>query len=180
MAEKSDYGIIYERSRRGAAGAVAVGFALIGFAVLVLTQDGVAGIRFSDDLRTMAVYLALPLAVALFVGHAHHAVLKGPSVVVGKDGIMVLYTKPPVGPIRWAEVKRFVPYRANGRPCVGIVLEDPEHTRSIHRHDLAPLIRAARGNKAHLGIPARMLNDQLPSIIRDLEEMRQRYSWRRA
>jgi hypothetical protein len=179
MAEKSDSGIIYERARSGAVGAVVVGFALLAFAIVVLTQDGIGGIAFSADLRTMAVYLALPLAVALFLGHAHHAVLRGPTVIAAKDGLTVLFTKPPVGPIGWAEIKRVVPFRSNGRPCVGLVLEDPAHTRLIHRQSLAPLLRVARRKKPHLGIQAKMLNDPLPTVIRDLEEMRQRYSWRR-
>jgi len=179
MAEKSDYGIIYARWRTGAFGAAAVGIGLIAFAAIVVTRNGIAGIPFSVDLQTMAIYLALPLGGALLLGHAHHAVRREPTVVADKDGITVLYTKPPVGPIRWAEIQRFVPFRSNGRPCVGMVLEDAEHTRSLHRQNLAPLIRVARRKRAHLGIPAKMMNDRLPVIIRDLEEMRQRYTWRR-
>ena len=180
MAEKSDYGIIYHRSKTGAYGAIGAAFALFAFVFVVLTRDGVGGVPFSTDLRTMAVYLALPFAVALLLGHVHHAVSKGPTVVASKDGITVLYTKLPVGPIRWAEIKQSVPLRSNGRPCVGVVLDDVEHMFSLHRQGLVPMIRAARRKRAHLGISGKMLDEPLPTVIRELEEMRQRYLWRRA
>jgi len=177
MPEKHDDGIIYYRAKGDAIGSVVVGFLLLILAVLTLTQEGIGGIPFSRDLQTMGTFLALPLGLVLVLANALHAVAKGPTVVAGEEGIVVLYTPQPVGPIRWAEIRGFTRFRSNGNPCLGIVLEDPEYTIQLHREEFAPLIRLARGKKAHLGIRGKMLDAPLPAVLRDLDELRQVQTW---
>jgi hypothetical protein len=179
MPEKGAGRIIYHRAKADAIGAVVIGFILIAFAIYVMTQEGFGGIPFSQDLRVMSIYLGLPLGVALIIGHSLHALAKGPTMVAGKEGVTVLYTPVPAGPIPWAEIKAFVPFRSNGQACLGIVLEDPDYTLTILQKELAPLRRIARGKRAHLGVRGKMLDAPMPVVIRDLNELHQVHSWHR-
>ena len=139
MPDKEDTGIIYYRSKSDASGALSVGCILLAFALLVLTQDGVFGIGFSKDLVVMSTYLALPLAVVLVLANIGHVVSTGPTVVAGKDGIHLLFTRRPVGPIRWAEINGFMAFRHQGKWHLGITFEDPLQTLAPIKEDVTAL-----------------------------------------
>ena len=123
MPDKKDTGITYYRSKPDAYGALSVGCLLLAFALLVLTRDGVWGIGFSKDLVVMSTYLALPLGVVLVLANIGHVVSTDPTMVAGKDGIYLLFTRRPVGPIRWAEINGFMAFRHQGKQHLGITFE---------------------------------------------------------
>ena len=178
MPEKEDIGIIYYRSKSHASGALSVGCILLAFALLVLTQDGVWGIEFSKDLVVMTTYLALPLAVVLVLANIGHVVYTGPTMVAGKDGISVLFTRRPVGPINWAEITGFTAFKHQGKHHLGITFEDPLQTLAPIKEDVSALVRRKGPKAAHLKIDGKMLDDDMETIVSDLEGLRQVYSWR--
>jgi hypothetical protein len=101
MPDRNEAEIVYYRAKSDASGALAVGCILLAFALLVLTQDSIAGIGFSKDLVVMSTYLALPLGVVLILANIRHIMAKGPTMVAMKDGITVLFTDQRVGPLHW-------------------------------------------------------------------------------
>lgn len=178
MPDKEDAGIIYYRSKAAASGALAAGCILLAFAMLVLTQDSVLGIGFSEDLVVMSTYVALPLAVVLVLANIGHVVSTGPTMVAGKDGITVLFTRRPVGPINWAEITGFTAFKHRGKHHLGITFEDPLQTLSPIKEEVSALIRRKGPKAAHLKIDANMLDDDMETVVSDLEGLRQIYSWR--
>ena len=178
MPDKEDTGIVYYRSKADAAGALVVGCILLAFAILVLTQDSIGGIGFSKDLVVMSTNLALPLGVVMVLANIRHVVAKGPTMVAGKDGITVLFTRQPVGPIHWTGIAGFKPFKHQGKWILGIILEEPARTLDPYKNDISPLRRRAGPKAIHLKINGRMLDDDMENIVRDLDEMRLLYSWR--
>ena len=177
MPDKVETGIIYYRSKSDAFGALAVGCILLVFALLVLTQDEIGGISFSKDLVAMSTYLALPLGVVMVLVNIGHVVAKGATVVAGKEGIIVVFTREPVGPFRWSEIAGFAPYKHQGKWILGVTLENPELTFHRHRGHISPLRRRGGPAAAHIKIHGKMLDDDMKKIVLDLEEMRQLNSW---
>ncbi len=180
MPEKAGTGVVYYRSKSDASGALAIGCILLGFALLVLTQDGIGGISFSRDLVVMSTYLALPLGAVMILVNIGHVVSTGSTVVVGKEGITVLFTREPVGPIGWSEINGFTPFKHQGKWILGITLENPAQTLALHKVRKSVLLRRAGPATAHIKIHGKMLDDDMEQIVQDLEEMRQVYSWRAA
>ena len=179
MAEKLDNGIIYYRSKSDAYGGLVVGCLLLGIAAVVLTQDSVWGIGFSQDLIMLCTYWALPIGVVLLLANIRHAVATGPTVVAGKDGITVLFTHQPFGPIRWSEITGFTSFQHQGKWFLGITLENPLQTLRPIEEAAAPLLKGIGPKAAHLNIPGAMMNDYMVSIESELEELRQVHTWRR-
>ena len=177
MPDKEDIGTIYYRSKSDAVGALAVGCILLVFALLVLTQDEIEGISFSEGLVAMSTYLALPLGVVMVLVNIRHVVSKGPTVVAGKEGIIVVFTREPVGPFRWSEIAGFKPFKHQGKWILGITLENPDLTFHRHKGHLSPLRRRGGPAEAHIRIHGKMLDGDVKKIAGDLEEMRQLYSW---
>jgi hypothetical protein len=120
----------------------------------------------------------LPLAVVLVLANIGHVVSTGPTVVAGKDGISVLFTRRPVGPIRWAEIAGFTAFKHQGKHHLGITFEDPLQTLSPIKDDVSALVRRKGPKAAHLKIDGKMLDDDMETIVSDLEGLRQVYSWR--
>ena len=180
MPEKADTGIVYYRSKADASGALAIGCILLAFALLVLTQGGVGGISFSRDLVMMSTYLALPLGVVMVLVNIGHVVSTGSTVVAGKAGITVLFTREPMGTIGWPEINGFTPFKHQGKWILGITLENPARTLALHEVHKSVLLRRGGPATAHIKIHGKMLDDDMEQIVRDLEEMRQVYSWRAA
>jgi hypothetical protein len=178
MAEKLDDGIIYYRSKSDAYGALVVGCLLLGFAAVVLTQDSVFGFGFSQDLIMLSTYWALPIGVVLLLANIRHAVARGPTVVAAKDGITVLFTPQPLGPVRWSEIAGFTSFRHQGKWFLGITLEDPLRTLTPIREAAKPLLKNIGPKAAHLNIPGKMMDDYMVSIESELGEMRQVHAWR--
>ncbi|MHA1528689.1 MAG: hypothetical protein ACTSVG_06690 [Alphaproteobacteria bacterium] len=178
MPEKAGTEIVYYRSKADEAGALVVGGILLAFAFVVLTQDGVGGIGFSKDLVVMSTYLALPLGVVMVLANIRHLVSRGPTMVVGKEGISVLFTRQPVGPIRWSEITGFTQFKHQGKWILGVTLDDPVRTLAPHKGRISALLARAGPAAAHVKIHGRMLDDEMEQVVRDLEEMRQLYSWR--
>lgn len=179
MPDFEQDGVIYYRGKGDAVGSVIVGLILLAFAFVVLTGTGVGGIPFSADLTAMATYLALPLGVVLVLAHVWHVMAKGPTMVAGKQGITVLYTGDPVGPIRWAEIKGFKVFRRNGNPFLGITLDDPAQTLYPYRESGRALFTGRGPKDAHLMIRGKMLDEDTWTIAERLEEMRLVHSWKR-
>lgn len=179
MPEFEQDGVIYYRGKGEAIVSIAVGLALLALGVSVLTQDQVAGIPFSTDLTVMGTYLALPLGVVLVLAHIRHAMGKGPTMVAGTEGITVLYTPKPVGPINWAEVKGFKMFRRNGMPFLGITLEDPARSLYTYREIGLPLITGRGPKDAHVMVKGKMLDENTVAVAERLEEMRLVHSWKR-
>jgi len=178
MSVRTDGQILYHRSKLRAAGAVVLGVFLLALAAVVLTRDELAGIRFSPDLVAMSRWLALPVGVALVLGHIAHLVARGPTLLANGDGITVLFTKRPVGVIRWTDIDSFTSFRHQGRPVLGINLEDPRRVLAPFRDDLPVLMRRGGPRVAHLSIDGNMLDEPMKTVLHDLEEMRRAYSWR--
>ena len=178
MVEKLNNGIIYYRSKKDSIGGLVVGFILLGFAAMVLTQDGIFGIRFSQDLRMLSTYWALPIGVILLLANIRHTCAIGPTVVAGKDGLMLRFTRNPVGPIRWSAINGFVPFQYRGKWFLGVTLDDPAETLTPVKDDIMSLIKKFGPKKAHLKIPGAMMDDYMVSIQTDLEDMRQVHTWR--
>ncbi|MFQ5565305.1 MAG: hypothetical protein ACE5EU_02980 [Paracoccaceae bacterium] len=178
MPEKADTEIVYYRSKSDASGALAVGCILLGFAALVLTRDSIGGIGFSKDLVMMATYLALPLGVVMVLANIRHVLAKGPTMVAGKEGITVLFTPQPVGPIHWSEITGFTPFRRQGKWVLGIGLDNPGRTITPYSRHISSLLRRGGPAAAHIRVHGKMLDDDMKNIVRDLEEMLQLYSWR--
>ena len=178
MPDKEASGIIYYRSKADAIAAFVVGCLLLVFASVVLTQDGVAGIGFSKDLSVMSTYLALPLAVVMILANIRHIVTTGPTMAAGKDGITVLFTPRPAGPIHWAEIARFTAFKRQGKYHLGITFEDPARTYALMDKEVRILARPKGPKTVHLKIDGKMLDDYIDTIVSDLERLRQVYSWR--
>jgi hypothetical protein len=178
MAERLDTGIIYYRSKADAFGALVVGCLLLGFAAVVLTQDSVFGIGFSQDLIMLCTYWALPIGGVLLLANIRHAVARGATVVAGKDGITVLFTPRPFGPIRWSEITGFTSFQHRGKWFLGITLEDPLRTLRPIEEAAKPLLENIGPKAAHLHIPGKMMDDYMAMIETELEELRQVHSWR--
>ena len=178
MPERSDTEIIYYRSKSDAAGAFIVGCILLAFALLVLTQDSVGGIGFSSDLVVMSIYLALPLGMIIVLANIKHLVSKGASLVAGKEGISVLFTRRPVGPIHWTQIDGLMSFQHQGKWVLGIKLENPAQILEPYKDHISPLLRRGGPKDVHLKIKGNMLDDTMEIIVQDLEEMRQLYSWR--
>ncbi len=178
MSMRLDGQLLYHRSKTWAARAVILGCFLIALAAVVLTRDELAGIRFSADLVAMSRWLALPLGVALVIGNIAHLLGRGPTLRADGDGITILFTPRPVGTIAWTEITAFTSFRRQGRAVLGIMLEDPKRVLAPFRDDLPVLLRLAGPRTAHLSIEGNMLDDPIEAVLRDLEEMRQAYSWR--
>ncbi|NIP74701.1 MAG: hypothetical protein GTN90_01365 [Xanthomonadales bacterium] len=172
-------GVIYYRGKFNAALSVSLGVLLLGIAAVVLTQDQVAGIPFSQDLKMLATYLALPLGAVMVLAHVRHVLRRGPTVVAGKEGITVLYTPKAVGPIRWAEISGFKPFRHNGNPYLGITLDNPAMTLYPFREIGRPLVKGLGPKDAHLELKGKMMDDSVGHIAKNLEEMRLVHSWKR-
>lgn len=178
MVEKLNNGIIYYRNKTGAYGRLVLGFLLLGIAAVVLTQDSVWGIGFSQDLVMLCTYWALPIGVVLLLANIRHACKSGPTVVAGKDGITVLFTPQPVGPIRWSEISGFTAFRHQGKWFLGITFEDPLRSLTPIKEDAMQLLRNIGPKAAHLKIAGKMMDDRMVSIESDLDEMRQVHTWR--
>lgn len=179
MPEIEQDGVIYYRGKSGAIVSVIVGLVLLGLGATVLTQDQVAGIPFSTDLTMMATYLALPLGAVLVLAHIWHAMGKGPTMVAGTEGVTVLYTPKPIGPIRWAEIKGFRVFRRNGLPFLGITLEEPAQSLYPYREIGTPLITGRGPKDAHMMVKGKMLDEDADKVAIRLEEMRLVHSWKR-
>jgi hypothetical protein len=178
MSIRTDGQLIYHRSKLRDTGAIILGAFLLALAAVVLTRDEVAGIRFSPDLVAMTRWLALPVGVALLLGHISHFVARGPTLVADGDGLTILFTRRPVGVIRWTDINGFTSFRHQGRPVLGITLEDPKRVLAPFRDDLHVLVRRAGPRAAHVSIDGNMLDDPMKTVLHDLEEMRRVYSWR--
>ncbi len=172
-------GVIYYRGKANAALSVLIGLLLLGIAAVVLTQDQVGGIPFSQDLKMLARFLALPLGLVMVAAHIWHVARRGPTVVAGKEGITVLYTPKAVGPIRWAEIASFKPFRHNGNPYLGITLDNPSMTLYPFREIGRPLVKGLGPKEAHLELKGKMMDDNVGRIAKNLEEMRLVHSWKR-
>jgi hypothetical protein len=178
MPEKADTGIVYYRSKFDASGALVVGGILLAFVFLVQTQDGIGGIGFSRDLVVMSTYLALPLGVVMVLVNIRHVMSKGPTMVAGKEGISVLFTRQPVGTIHWSEITGFTSFRHQGKWILGITLENPARTLGPHQGHMSALLRRAGPATAHIKVHGKMLDDDMEEVVRNLEELRQVHSWR--
>jgi hypothetical protein len=178
MTERSHNGIIYYRSKSDAYGALIVGCLLLGCATIALTQESVGGIGFSQDFIMLSTYWALPIGVVLVLANIKHAYMVGPTVVAGKDGITILFTPEPIGPVRWSEISGFISFRHQGKWFLGIALEDPLQTLTPIKDYSKPLLRNIGPKAAHLKIAGKMMDDYMASIESELNEMRQVYTWR--
>ena len=178
MPEKVDGKIVFYRSKADQIGAIAVGCLLLLIAIPALTLDSIGGIRFSKDLVVMSTYLGAPLGVVLILANIRHVLAKGPTMIGGKEGITMLFTDPPAGPLHWAEIKGFLLFRHQGKQHLGITFENPGLTLTPFQKSLTPLVRRKGPNAAHLKIEGRMLGDNMKKVMADLEEMRTIYSWR--
>lgn len=180
MPDRLKDGIIYYRAKGGALGALVTGALLLVFTWIVLTQEGIAGIPFSRGLPVMSTYLALPVGSVLVLANLQHALDRGPTLVADEDGITILFTRRPIGVIRWTEIARLRPVKRQGRWHLGVVLEDPEFSLSEYRDLLGSLLGRVGPADAHLKIDGKMLDDEVTNVVRDLEEMQRRNSWRSA
>jgi len=178
MSEKIDGAIILYRSKSDQIGAVAVGCLLLVIALPALTLESIGSIRFSKDLVVMSTYLGLPLGVVLILANIRHILAKGPTMIGSKEGLTLLFTTPPAGPLDWAEIKGFLVFRHQGKSHLGITFEDPGLSLTPFKSGLSPLVRRKGPNAAHLKIEGKMLGDNLKQVVADLEEMRTIYSWR--
>ena len=178
MPERIDGTIVYYRSKSEASGATAVGCMLLAFATLVLTQEGVAGIRFSTDLVAMSTYLALPLGAVLVLANIRHLIYNGRTMIADKVGITLIFTPQAAGPVHWTEIDGFITFWRQGRQRLGITLIEPVQSLDTLGNAVYPLINRRRPKAAHLMIEGKMLNDNVEAAARDLDEMRQIYSWR--
>ena len=181
MPDKDEAEIVYYRAKSDASGALAVGCILLAFALLVLTQDSIAGIGFSKDLVVMSTYLALPLGVVLVLANIRHIMAKGPTMVAMKDGITVLFTDQRVGPLHWTAItgfKAFKAFKHQGKYHLGITFENPTQALYHHKDHISDLVRRKGPKTAHLKIDGKMLDDDMETIVSDLEAMRQLVSWR--
>ncbi|HUS56370.1 MAG TPA: hypothetical protein VMY41_20460 [Thermohalobaculum sp.] len=178
MVEKLDSGIIYYRSKSDSIGGLVVGLILLGFAAVVLTQGSIFGIGFSQDLKMLSTYWALPIGVVLLLVNIKHTRATGPTVVAAKNGITLRFTSNPVGPIAWSEIKGFTSFQYRGKWYLGVTLVDPAKTLTPMKDDVLPLVRTIGPKKAHLTIPGAMMDDYMTSIERELDELRQIHTWR--
>ncbi len=126
----------------------------------------------------MSTYLALPLGVVMVLVNIRHVMSKGPTMVAGKEGISVLFTRRPVGPINWAEINGFTAFKHQGKHHLGITFENPLQTLAPIKEDVSALVRRKGPKAAHLKIDGKMLDDDMETIVSDLEGLRQVYSWR--
>ena len=178
MPERLNPGIIYYRGKAEAIGALLIGFVLLGCGIIAVTTGEIGGFRFSRDLAMMSTYLALPLGVVLILANIRHIVARGATVTAGKDGITILYTDRPVGPLRWAVITALKPLRHQGKLHLGISLEDPAGTLYPWRDVVAPLMWKPGKKTVHMKVDGKMLDDNIRRIVAELDEMRQIYSWR--
>jgi hypothetical protein len=178
MPDRNEAEIVYYRAKSDASGALAVGCILLAFALLVLTQDSIAGIGFSKDLVVMSTYLALPLGVVLILANIRHIMAKGPTMVAMKDGITVLFTDQRVGPLHWTAITGFKAFRHQGKYHLGITFENPKQVLYPYKDYISDLVKRKGPKTAHLKIDGKMLDDDMDAIVSDLEEMRQLFSWR--
>lgn len=180
MPEKLEDGIIYYRGKGDALGSVIVGAILMVFTWIVLTQNDLHGIPFSTDLRVMATYLALPLGAVLFLANLPHVLSRRPTMIASDDGLTILFTGKPIGLIRWTSINGFRGFRHNGQWYLGIVLENPEDVLAPFRGHLAPVMARFGPPEAVLKIKGKMLDDEMETVVHDLEERRRLRSWRAA
>jgi hypothetical protein len=178
MPEKLEDGIIYYRGKGDALGSVIVGAILVVFSWIVLTMNDLHGIPFSDDLKVMSTYLALPLGAVLFLANLRHVLSRRPTVIATDDGITILFTKKPIGLIRWTSIEGFRGFRHNGQWYLGIMLEDPEDVLAPFRGHLSPVMARFGPPEAVLKIKGKMLDDEMNTVVHDLEERRRLRSWR--
>jgi len=178
MSIHSDTVLVFYRSKAIALGSIALGFAMLGAAALVLNRNELLGIPFSGDLAVMSTYLLLPLGAVMVLGNLRHALRRGPTVSAGPKGVAVHFTRDGTVDIGWPEIKAFRPFMWQGRMALGITFEDP--TWSLHEFQARKSELVSRGypRDVHIRIPGRMLDARINSIARDLEEMRQIHSWR--
>jgi hypothetical protein len=156
-----------------------VGCLLLGIAVVVLTQDSVFGIGFSQDLIMLCTYWAVPIGVILLSVNIRHAIARGPTVVAARAGITVLFTPQPVGPFQWDEITGFTSFQHQGKWFLGITLDDALQTLTPIKEYAKPLVKSIGPKAAHLSIPGKMLDEYIAMVETELEEMRLVHSWRR-
>lgn len=178
MPDKDEAEIVYYRAKSDASGALAVGCILLAFALLVLTQDSIWGIGFSKDLVVMSTYLALPLGAVLVLANIRHILAKGPTMVAMKDGITVLFTDQRVGPLHWTAITGFKAFKHQGKYHLGITFEDPVQALYPYKDHVSALVNRKGPKTAHLKIDGKMMDDDIDTIVSDLETMRQLFSWR--
>jgi hypothetical protein len=178
MPEKLDNGIVYFRSKSDAIGALVVGCLLLAIAVPALTLDSIFGIRFSNDLVMMSTYLALPLGLVLILANIRHILANGPTLFADKEGITMLFTPEPTGPLNWARISGFRAFRHQGKQHLGISLEEPRRTLLPFKKTIRAVLWSKRPKSVHLRVDGKMLDDDVDTVVQELEEMRQIYSWR--
>jgi hypothetical protein len=171
-------GIVYYRSKSDATGAIVVGCLLLAIAVLALTLDSIGGIRFSKDLVMMSAYLSLPLGVVLILANIRHLLSRGPTLVAAKEGITLLFTREAVGPLHWSRITAFRAFRHQGKRHLGISFEEPREALSPFKNFIRPVLWRKRPKGVHLRVEGKMLDDNIDTVVKELEEMRQIYSWR--
>lgn len=178
MPERSDGRIVYHRSKGDAAGAMVIGCVLLVIAVPAMTMDSIGGIGFSRDMVMMSTYLALPLGVVLVLVNIRHLLTRGPTLLANKEGITILFTDPPAGPLHWAEIREFRSFWHQGKRHLGIGFGDPAQSLSPYMRSVAALVRRKGPKRAHLKIDGKMLDSNIKTVVSELEEMRQIHSWR--
>jgi hypothetical protein len=126
----------------------------------------------------MSTYLALPLGGVLFLANLPHVLSRRPTVIATDDGLTILFTKKPIGLIRWTSINGFRGFKHNGRWYLGIALEDPEDVLAPFRGHLSPVVGRFGPADAVLKIKGKMLDDEMMMVVHDLEERRRLRSWR--
>ena len=178
MPEKVEDGIVYFRSKSDAIGALVVGCLLLAIAVPAITLDSIWGIRFSNDLVMMSTYLGLPLGLVLILANTRHILANGPTLFADKEGITMLFTPEPTGPLHWARINGFRSFMHQGKRHLGISLEEPHRTLLPFKNTIRAVLWRKRPKSVHLRVDGKMLDTNIDAVVQELEEMRQIYSWR--
>jgi hypothetical protein len=143
-----------------------------------VTLDSLWGVPFSNDLVMMSTYLGLPLGLVLILANIRHALANGPTLFADKEGITMLFTPTPTGPLHWARITGFRAFRHQGKRHLGISVEEPRQTLLPFKKTIRKVLWLKRPKEVHLRVDGKMLDDDVDTVVKDLEEMRQIYSWR--
>lgn len=169
--------IVYRRGRM----AVFVGFllALALFAALAYLRLG-SELSESNRSKTEIILALVGLVLIVFLCHLHNAFLKrGATIHAAPEGLTLMASSTPVGPIPWREIRRIGPFRSTKHVLwfdkIGIELVDPDRV-------LKPFGRAVNryksrwgGGGAHLKLSWMLFDTSVSKASRELEAMRQRY-----